>query len=285
MNDSKPAGIPRSFFEKMTDLLSVDPKTRDELLAIIRSAEEDGIIDHDASNVTQGALQMGDMQVREVMIPRSQMACIRITQSMKDTLYIVIESGHSRFPVYGHNPDEVIGIVLAKDILASLVREGSPDKIQLKEFLRPASFVPESKRLNVLLREFRRNRHHMAIVIDEYGQVAGVVTIEDVLEQIVGEIDDEHDYDVEYMIRETDNKDEFIVKAMTPIDDFNKFFKADLSEEEFDTIGGLVLSNFGYLPKRDENIQIGKYRFRILSSDTRQIKLLQVFVQQTIIEP
>jgi magnesium and cobalt transporter len=286
MNENKLVGSShsRSLLEKISDLLSVDPKNKNDLLAVIRGAEDNGIIDHDASNVTQGALQMGDMQVREVMIPRSQMACLRMTQPMKEMLNVMIESGHSRFPVYGQNPDEIIGIVLAKDILAALIKNGSLEKVQIKECLRPASFVPESKRLNVLLREFRHNRHHMAIVIDEYGQVAGVVTIEDVLEQIVGEIDDEHDYDVEYMIRETEQKNKFIVKAMTPIKDFNHFFKSQLSDETFDTIGGLVLSHFGYLPKRDETIAISQFRFRILSSDTRQITLLQLEIQESTAE-
>jgi magnesium and cobalt transporter len=214
------------------------------------------------------------MQVREIMVPRAQ--CIVINSSAKPDEYLppIIESAHSRFPVYGESPDDIIGILLAKDLL-DLAYKGKLEKTQLKDLIRPATLIPESKRLNVLLREFRQTRTHMAIVVNEYGKMSGLVTIEDVLEQIVGEIDDEHDFDDDYMIKQAEDN-EFVVKAVTPIDEFNEHFATKFNEDEYDTIGGIVLSHFGHLPKRDESVNIGKYNFTVLNADNRAIRLLKV---------
>jgi magnesium and cobalt transporter len=214
------------------------------------------------------------MQVREIMVPRSQ--CIVISASAKPDEYLppIIESAHSRFPVYGESSDDIIGILLAKDLL-DLAYKGKLEKTQLKDLIRPATLVPESKRLNVLLKEFRQTRTHMAIVVNEYGKMSGLVTIEDVLEQIVGEIDDEHDFEDDYMIKQAENN-EYVVKAVTPIDEFNEHFATKFDEGEFDTIGGIVLSHFGHLPKREESISIGKYHFTVLNADNRAIRLLKI---------
>jgi len=214
------------------------------------------------------------MQVREIMIPRSQVATIDITDSPDEIIPKVIQAGHSRFPVIGESKDDVVGILLAKDLL-ELVLISDQRKFNLKDVLRPAIYVPESKRLNILLKEFRENRNHMAIVIDEYGGLGGVVTIEDVLEQIVGEIEDEFDVDEEDYIKVYD-KDSYTIKALTPIEDFNTFFHSNLPDDEFDTIGGLVVNQFRHIPQRDESVGIGPYMFKVLSADNRQIRLLLV---------
>ena len=208
------------------------------------------------------------------MVPRSQMISIKASQTPREFLPAVIDSAHSRYPVIGESHDDVLGVLLAKDLLPLILKEdgGSGD---VKSLLRPATFVPESKRLNVLLREFRANHNHMAIVIDEYGGVAGLVTIEDVLEQIVGDIEDEHDVEEDSYIKPLPSGD-FLVKALTPIESFNEFFDSGFSDDEFDTVGGLVMNAFGHLPKRNEITEIGAYRFRILNADSRRIHLLRL---------
>ena len=264
----------RSLMERIGQFLQTEPKNRDELLSILRDAQGSGIIDIDALAMIEGVMQVSEMQVRDIMIPRSQMVVVGRDMSMQEVLPIVVDSAHSRYPVVGENRDEVIGILLAKDLLPYF-QLGSEDKFNLRDILRPPAFIPESKRLNVLLKEFRASRNHIAIVVDEYGGVAGMVTIEDVLEQIVGEIEDEHDYEDDIYIMEH-NHSQATVKAITPIDEFNEHFKSNFSDEEFDTIGGLILNALGHLPKRGEKITLGDFNFRILRADSRRVHLIQV---------
>ena len=263
-----------SWIGKLKNLFTDSVDDTKSLVNFLRKAEKNKVIDADGLSIIEGALQVSDMQVREILIPRSHVATIDITDSPDEIIPKVTEAGHSRFPVIGENKDDVVGILLAKDLL-ELVLIADKRKFNLKDVLRPAIFVPESKRLNVLLKEFRENRNHMAIVIDEYGGLGGVVTIEDVLEQIVGEIEDEYDVDEEDYIKKYD-KDSYTVKALTSIEDFNTFFHSNLPDHEFDTIGGLVVDQFSHIPERGERIGIGPYLFKVLSSDNRQIRLLQV---------
>lgn len=272
MADDHPGN--RTWLEKLKHVFSGDPQTRDELLDQLRDAEHSDLLDGEALRIIEGALQVSEMQVREIMIPRSQMVCVRADTTPAQFLPDIIDSAHSRFPVIGDTKDEIIGILLAKDLLPLLL-EKNRKTFNVRDHLRPAVVVPESKRLNVLLNDFRSNRNHMAIVIDEYGGVAGLVTIEDVLEQIVGEIEDEYDVDEDSFIKPLGN-DEFVVKALTPIEDFNEHFHTKFSDEEFDTIGGIVMQNFGHLPKRNENVTIDDFCFQILNADNRRIRLLRV---------
>jgi len=262
-----------SWIGKITNLFTESVDDTRSLVNVLRQAEQNKVIDADGLSIIEGALQVNDMQVREIMIPRSQVATIDITDSPGEIIPKVIDAGHSRFPVIGESKDDVVGILLAKDLLPLVL--DSEARFNLKDALRPAIFVPESKRLNVLLKEFRENKNHMAIVIDEYGGLGGVVTIEDVLEQIVGEIEDEYDIDEEDYIKMVD-KDNYTVKALTPIEDFNNFFHSKLPDTEFDTIGGLVLDQFRHIPERDETVGIGPYVFKVLNADNRQIRLLLV---------
>ena len=238
-------------------------------------AQDEQLIDGDALSIIEGALQVGDMQVREIMIPRSQIAMLSTKSSLEDILQIVTETQHSRFPVTGENSDDVLGILLAKDLIPLLLEENDTARFNIKELARQATFIPESKRLNVLLKEFRENRNHMAIVIDEYGGLAGAVTIEDILEQIVGEIEDEHDIDDEDYIKTADGE-RYIVKAITPLEDFNDYFHSNFSSDDMGTIGGLLLNQFGHIPSRNERIGIGPYVFKILNADGRKIRLIEV---------
>jgi len=222
----------------------------------------------------ESAIRDAEPQVRDIMVPRSQVMSIRAEQSPKEVLPAIISAAHSRYPVVGDSLDEVIGVLLAKDLLP-LILQGEQPNFDIKDLLRPATFVPESKRLNVLLREFRANHSHMAIVIDEYGGVAGLVTIEDVLEQIVGDIEDEHDIEEDSYIRPLPSGD-FLVKALTPIDSFNEFFQSEFPDEEFDTVAGLVMNSFGHLPKRNEVVEIDRFRFRVLNADSRRVHMLRI---------
>jgi len=262
-----------SWIGKLTNLFSDSVEDTKELVDFLRKAEKNQVIDADGLSIIEGALQVNNMQVREIMIPRSQVATIDITDSPEDIIPKVIEAGHSRFPVIGESKDDVVGILLAKDLLPLITN--SESRFNLKDVLRKPIFVPESKRLNVLLKEFRENRNHMAIVIDEYGGLGGVITIEDVLEQIVGEIEDEFDVDEEDYIKAYD-RESYTVKALTPIEEFNAFFHSNLPDSEFDTIGGLVLDQFRHIPARDETVGIGPYLFKVLNADSRQIRLLLV---------
>ncbi|WP_404363876.1 HlyC/CorC family transporter [Marinobacter sp.] len=264
----------KSWLERISQAFSSEPESIEEVLEILRDAEEHDIIDVDSMSIIEGAMQMIDMRVDEIMIPRSQMITVKAAQEPKAFLKDVIDYAHSRFPVVGDSQDDVIGILLAKDLLP-LALNDELDWSHVREILRPPTFVPESKRLNQLLKEFKETRNHMAIVVDEYGGTAGLITIEDVLEQIVGEIEDEHDFDEETNIKARGDGS-FAVKAVTPVEDFNECFKTELDEEEFDTIGGVVLKEFGHLPRRGESIDIGGLNFTIANADNRVIRLLQV---------
>jgi len=259
------------------------PEDREQLGDLLRDAEKHNLLDADALAMIEGVLNVSNMQVREVMVPRSQMVVIKENESPDVFLPVMVDSAHSRFPVIGDNRDEVEGIVLAKDVLAYFGEKNSDSKnksgarFNLRDLLRPAVVVPESKRLNVLLKDFKANRNHMAIVVDEYGGVAGLVTIEDVLEQIVGDIVDEHDFDDDvFIMRHSDKK--FTLKALTPIDEFNEYFDTTFSDSEFGTIGGLLMNKFGRLPKRGENAELDQFRFTVLRADSRRIHLLQLAI-------
>jgi len=271
---SKEQKSQRSWLDRLSQFLQVEPRDRTQLVELLHEARDNGVIDLDSLSMIEGVLQVSKMQVRDIMVPRSQMVVIGRDMSLADILPLVVDSQHSRFPAIGDSRDEVIGILLAKDLLPYF-HVGTTDKFNLREILRPAVFIPESKRLNVLLKEFRSSRNHIAIVVDEYGGISGLVTIEDVLEQIVGEIEDEHDFEDEIYIMEHNGADATI-KAMTPIEDFNAHFNAQFSNEEYDTVGGLIMSSLGHLPKRGEMVELGGFQFRILRADSRRIYLLRV---------
>jgi len=265
----------KSWLDKLLHAFSTEPKSRDELLDIIKDAANNHLLDQEALSIIEGALDVSSLQAREIMIPRSQIIAIRMDDTPQEFLPLVIESGHSRFPVIGETIDEIKGILLAKDLLP-LALNGT-ENFNLETILRPANVVPESKRVNILLREFRENRYHMALVMDEYGGISGLLTIEDILEEIVGDIEDETDEDDEtdnFIKRVSDN--DYIIKALTPIEEFNKFFSAELSEEDFDTIGGILMQEFGHIPKRNEVAIIDEYQFRVLYADNRQIHLVRL---------
>ena len=262
-----------TLLERLSAFLTREPEDREELLELLHGAFEHKLLDADALSMIEGVLQVSEMTVRDIMIPRAQMDVVSIDDDPADFLPLVLETKHSRFPVVGENKDDVVGILLAKELL-NFYR--TPDSFSLRETLRPAVFVPESKRLNVLLRDFRANRNHIAIVVDEYGGVSGLVTIEDVLEQIVGDIEDEYDFDEneDNIIAEAGGR--YRVKAQTEIADFNAHFGADFADDEFDTVGGLVLQAFGRLPKRGETVTIGDFLFRVVRADSRRLYTLQV---------
>ena len=265
---------PKSWIDKITQVFSDEPTDTKSLLELLRNAEQDQVLDADALGIIEGALQVSSMQVRDIMIPRSQLVIVSAKLPPNEIIELVTKASHSRFPVTGENVDNVIGILLAKDLLPLILKEETR-KLDIKDVVRPATFVPESKRLNVLLKEFRETRQHMAIVIDEYGSVSGAVTIEDVLEQIVGEIEDEYDVDDESYIKKFDEEN-YIVKALTPVDEFNEYFGTQFSDQGFTTLGGLVLQQIGHIPERGETINIGPFLVTVLNADSRQIKLLKV---------
>ncbi len=263
----------RSWLERLLPTFSSEPKSRAELLDIIKGAANNKVVDQEALNIIEGALDVSKLQVREILIPRSQMVVIKEDESPSEFLPKVIESGHSRFPVIGENSDDIKGILLAKDLLP-LVLNGQ-ESFNWESVLRTANIIPESKRLNVLLKEFREKRYHMALVIDEYGGISGLVTIEDILEEIVGEIEDETDEENEDFIRQVSDRD-YILKALTPIEEFNEYFKTGFSDDEFDTIGGIITQAFGHMPKRNETVTLDIFTFRVLYADDRQVHLLRV---------
>ena len=258
--------------ERLSALLLREPEDREQLIRLLHSAFERNLVDAEALSMIEGAIQVSDMQVRDVMIPRAQVDVVDINDNPESFIPFVIETAHSRFPVIEGSKDNVIGILLAKDLL----RYYAEKEFNVREMLRPAVFIPESKRLNVLLREFRVSRNHMAIVVDEYGGVAGLITIEDVLEQIVGEIEDEYDFDEAEANIIPDRAGRFRVKAITGIDDFNHVLDANLPDGEYDTVGGLVTSQFGHLPKRGEHISFAGFNFQILRADSRRLHTLLV---------
>jgi magnesium and cobalt transporter len=269
----------RSWFGRLSQALSGEPRNREELLDELRQAGESGLLAADTLAMIEGAMDVADLQVADVMVPRAQMVSIPAEASLEEILAVVIESGHSRFPVHGEDRDEILGILLAKDLLRCF-RNGEA-ACDIHALLRPAVLIPESKRLNVLLREFRESRNHMAIVVNEYGGVAGLVTIEDVLEEIVGEIDDEHDDEPEatpsLIVPESDGE-RYLVDALTPIEVFNEHFGSDFTDDEYDTVGGLVTSALGHMPEIGEETTLGRFCFRIARADTRRVHSLQVHV-------
>jgi len=268
-------GDKKSFLEKLGDVFSPDPKDEAELKELLRDAADRQLLDGEALNIIFGALQISDMQARDILIPRSQLVFLQDDDSIEQLLPTLLESKHSRFPVIGDDLDDVKGILHAKDLLPLLLQSTAErEKFDMRDCIRPVTIVPESKRLNVLLQEFRTTRNHMAVVVDEYGHTAGAVTIEDVLEQIVGEIEDEHDVDDDSFIKEHNNG-EFTVKAATEIEDFNEYFDTEFDDEEFDTVGGLVLQAFGRLPKRGETTELEGFNFTVLNADSRRIRLLR----------
>ena len=264
MEDDEPKP---SLLDRLSHWLHHDPETREDLIELLHLGLERNLLDADALTMMEGVLGVADMQVRDVMVPRAQMDVIDISEEPEQFIPLVIKTAHSRFPVVDDNRDNVIGILLAKDLL----RFYAGEEFNVRDMLRPAIFVPESKRLNVLLREFRANRNHIAIVVDEYGGVAGLVTIEDVLEQIVGEIEDEYDFDETEDNIVPDRLGKFRVKAATELEDFNKALGSDFSSEDFDTVGGLLVSHFGRLPKRGERISFDGLTFQVLRADSRRL--------------
>ena len=267
----------RTWLERISSALSGEPATRDDLLALLRDAESDGVIAADTLRMMEGAISVAELTVGDVMISRSQIVSLPVDGKFLELMREVVESGHSRFPVHGDNKDEVLGILLAKDLLRGVVADNGPGNI--RELLRPAVLIPESKKLNLLLKEFRLSRNHMAIVVDEYGGVAGLVTIEDVLEEIVGEIDDEHDEAEDGSAQIAAQADgQYVVDALTPIDDFNERFGADFPDDEYDTVGGLVTAAIGHLPETDEELTLGRFAFRVARADARRVHSFHVGV-------
>jgi hemolysin (HlyC) family protein len=262
----------KKWLKRFASLFSREPEDRDALIEILRNSEHRNLLDPDALLMIEGALHVSEIQVRDIMVPRVQMIVIENNAEPEDILSVVVESGHSRFPVVGENNDEIVGILLAKDLLNYYA---NPDKeFDIKDVMRATVFIPESKRLNVLLREFRTSRNHMAIVIDEYTGVAGLVTIEDVIEEIIGEIEDEHDFEEDEENINTHDNDRYTIKALTPIDEFNEYFKADIDSDEYDTVGGLVLNVFGHLPKRGESIEYEGFNIKVIRADKRRVHQL-----------
>ena len=267
----------RSWLERISSAFSGEPDTREELVAILRDAQGDGLIDADTLRMMEGAISVSELTVGDVMVSRSQMVSLPVASRFLELMKEVVESGHSRFPVHGDNKDEILGILLAKDLLRGVVADNGPGDIH--GLLRPAVLIPESKKLNLLLKEFRLSRNHMAIVVDEYGGVAGLVTIEDVLEQIVGKIDDEHDDaedDSALIAAQADGQ--YVVDALTPIGDFNERFGAGFPDDEYDTIGGLVTEAIGHLPEVGEELTLDRFEFRVIRADARRVRAFQVAV-------
>ncbi|MCP3850292.1 MAG: CBS domain-containing protein [Gammaproteobacteria bacterium] len=264
----------RKILQQIGNALVGEITDKFRLIEVIRGAQRRNIISSETLSMIEGVLEVTDMQVREVMVPRSQMTVIDRDANANDILACIIESAHSRFPVIGDNRDDIEGIILAKDMLNFFAKEDH-QSLDLKEYIRPAVFIPESKRLNVLLRDFRTNRNHMALVVDEYGGVSGLVTIEDVLEEIVGEIEDEHDVEEDSTIT-SHGEGVYTVQALTELNVFNKFFKSDFRSDKFDTIGGIIMNAFGYMPQRGEEIELGNFRFKISRADHRRIHSIRV---------
>lgn len=276
--DQSPSGAQqekKSWLERLSNAFSGDPKNRQELLVVLEDAYENDIIDNDAFHMIKGALKVSELQVRQVMIPRAQMQVIPKDAEFEEILSIIIESGHSRFPVVGEDKDEIEGVLLAKDVLQHFAN--SSEKFELASVLRNAVVIPESKRVNILLQEFRTSRNHMAIIIDEYGGVAGLVTIEDLLEEIVGEIDDETDEQEAPLIQKLEDQS-YRINALLPIDEFNEFFSAEFANNEFDTIGGMIVNAEGRLPVVADEVIFGQFIFEVLSCDNRRLDQLKLTI-------
>lgn len=286
MSDDHPPGSngtgTRSWLQRWLQGFAGDPRDLDELVKLLRDAQQNELYDRDALRMLEGVLHVSEWQVRDIMIPRAHMVSVERDDDPRELLRVIIDSGHSRFPVVGENRDEVVGILLAKDMLRFFAENGEK-RFDIRECLRPAVFIPESKRLNILLKEFRANRNHMAIVVDEYGGVSGLITIEDVIEQIVGDIDDEHDI-VEDLYIQNEGDSRYRVRALTRIEDFNDYFEIALSDEEYDTIGGLIMHELGRLPRRGESLEFGGFEFKVLRADRRRIETVQVRPLQSMTE-
>ncbi|EQB8918005.1 CNNM family magnesium/cobalt transport protein CorC [Vibrio fluvialis] len=265
----------KSFFERLGQLFQGEPKDRQELVDVIRDSEVNDLIDHDTRDMLEGVMEIAEMRVRDIMIPRSQMVTIERTDNLDSLVALITDAQHSRYPVVSEDKDHVEGILLAKDLLKYLGSNSSPFNIE--EVIRPAVVVPESKRVDRLLKEFREERYHMAIVVDEFGGVSGLVTIEDILEEIVGDIEDEFDDEEQLDIRKL-SKHTYAVKALTTIEEFNNTFGTRFSDEEVDTVGGLVMTAFGHLPARGEVVEIDRYNFKVTAADNRRVVQLQVTV-------
>ncbi|MFT5881456.1 MAG: magnesium and cobalt transporter [Moritella sp.] len=284
MNDDKPhstnGSSKKGFFDKFSQLFQGEPRNREELVEVIQDAKNRELIDQDTKDMMKGVLEVAGLKVRDIMIPRSQIITIDKSQSVEEFLPIMIDAAHSRFPVVNEDKDHIEGILLAKDLL-KFVFSKEAASFDLASILRPAVVVPESKRVDKLLKEFRSERYHMAVVVDEFGGVSGLITIEDILEEIVGEIEDEFDANesAQVDIRRI-NKSVFSIQALTPIDDFNEFFSSQFSEEEVDTIGGMIAHSFGHLPEQGETVTIDEFRFKVISADRRRIIQLQVKVPE-----
>ena len=276
-----------NLWQRLKKLFNADPKTTEDMVAIVEAASENEVIDEDAQRMIAGALEFSVMHTRDIMIPRTQMNVLRADESLQENLKKIIETSHSRYPVVGENIDEVLGKLLVKDLLPLLYSYDSKSQLLtdtdqsqkiIIDLLRPVVLVPESKRLNILLKQFREDRNHMALVIDEYGTLSGLVTIEDVLEEIVGEIEDEHDPTVDTQIRQI-SQSNFMVQALTPINTFNDFFNTNFSDEEFDTIGGIISNLFGRLPKRNETINTNNLTFHVTHADNRRLYSVRVTLE------
>ena len=263
----------RTWWDRLGHLFSGEPRNREELIEELRTAHANGLLSADTLPMLEGALKVTELSVDDVMVPRVQIVMIAASAPLGDILAAVVESGHSRFPVHGEDKDEILGILLAKDLLKFF---GNGAGFDIHEILRPAVLIPESMRLNVLLAEFRRSRNHMALVVDEYGGVAGLITIEDVLEQIVGEIDDEHDDEEEPALIHAQADGSWLVSALTPIEDFNEEVGSDFPDEEFDTIGGLITSEFGHLPEAGEETAADGFLFHVIAADDRRVQQFRV---------
>ncbi|WP_394204635.1 CNNM family magnesium/cobalt transport protein CorC [Shewanella waksmanii] len=273
----------KGWLEKVSQLFQGEPQSRDELVEVIHDAEQREVITEDTREMIKGVLEVSDLRVRDIMIPRAQIVALKIDNTVEELISTVISSAHSRFPVVNEDKDHIEGILLAKDLIQYGFKD-TDEPFELSQVIRPAVVVPESKRVDVLLKEFRSQRYHMAIVVDEYGGVSGLVTIEDILEEIVGDIEDEFDHDSaeETEIRKI-SKQVYMLKALTPIEDFNQAFNTEFSDEEFDTVGGLVSHAFGHLPARNEKITIEGIEFKVINADTR--RLIQLRVKLPEVQP
>ena len=273
MADADSSGSTRGLVERLMSAFSGDPQNQQQLLELLRDFHKHQVIGSDELFMIEGVLQVSNMQVRDIMIPRGRMTVLDHEDSFEQIIHKITESGHSRFPVIDDDKDDIVGILLAKDLLQRSLKNDS--RFEINDYIRPATFIPESKRLSVLLKEFRNNHGHMAMIVDEYGGVSGLVTIEDVLEQIVGDIDDEHDDEEEVDIRQH-GANRYSVRALTPLDEFNDYFKTEFFSDEVETIGGYVLSQIGHLPTRGETFELDHFTFRVLSADSRQVHLYQL---------
>jgi len=275
MNDEKPPSSQpqqKGLIDRIGQFLSGEPKDQDDLLGMLKDAQEKHLLDAEALSMIEGVLHFSEMRVRDVMLPRVQMHVVSKDLSLDAVFPLALEYGHSRFPVIEDDRSKVVGVLLAKDLLAYALDNKNQT---VADIMRAVSVVPESKRLNVLLKEFRTERNHMAIVVDEYGMTAGLITIEDVLEQIVGEIEDEHDgLEEEYVQKASDKR--YTVKALMPIDEFNEYFSADLQDDEHDTVGGFVVHQLGYMPKKGDKLEHGQFRFEVMHADDRRLFLLKL---------